>query len=222
MRKVRQPKLCQIFENCDFIGFFVITQSVVVFQPAPSGWKTFFLLLAVFSTTAAPVSASEADSLLTKARLLYYDGLKDKAQIEPAIELFAQIGQRQARLQGRAQTYIGSLTAIKAKHAFWPHQKWKWAKRGLHLMDAGLAQNPTDIESLFIHAMTCYYLPKFFGRSDDAQRHLRAIITLLPENAHLYDPKIMANVIKFLLEKVELTDQEREYLMMINARLAQR
>jgi hypothetical protein len=200
----------------------VINDDFAVFPPAPSGWKTFFLFAAAFSIIAAAAAASEADSLLTEARLLYYDGLKDKTKIEPAIELFAKIGQREARWHGRAQTYIGSLTAVKAKHAFWPHQKWKWAKRGLQLMDAGLALAPDDIEALFIHGTTCYYLPKFFGRADEARRHLRAIIRLLPETAHLYEPKLMANVIKFLMEKLELTDEERQQLTVINARLAQR
>ncbi|MGH7456927.1 MAG: hypothetical protein ACRENG_36590, partial [bacterium] len=72
----------------------------------------------------------------------------------------------------------------------------------------------------FIHGVTCYYLPKFFGRKDDAQRHLRAIVRLLPENAHNYDPKIIANVIKFIIEKIKLDDDERQNLMEINTRLA--
>ncbi len=189
-----------------------------VFQPTALGWKT--VLLAMVSLLAAPALAFEADSLLGNARLLYYESVKDKNKISAAIEMFDLIGRSDLSLQGRAQTYIGSLVAVKAKFAFWPHDKWKLAKRGLRLMDDGLAQNPDDIESLFIHGVTCYYLPKFFGRKDDAQRHLRAIVRLLPENARNYDQKIIANVIKFIVEKIKLDDEERRKLVEINTRLA--
>jgi hypothetical protein len=191
-----------------------------VFPPQQRpGWKTFFLLFAIF---AAPLFAAEADSLLAQARRLYYASIKDKSQIDPAIALFIKVGESDTRLQGRAQTYIGSLTAVRAKFAFWPHQKWKWAKNGLHLMDGGLALDPDDIESLFIHGTTCYYLPKFFGRSDDAQRHLREIVRLLPEHAHAYDPKIITNVIDFIITKIKLSEEERGHLMMINIKLAKK
>jgi len=193
-----------------------------VFPPPHQGWKAFFLLVALILNFARPLSAAETDSLLTQARLLYYESLKDKSKLDPAISMFEKIGELEARLQGRAQTYIGSLTAVKAKYAFWPHQKWKWAKSGLRVMDAGLAQSPNDIEALFIHGTTCYYLPKFFGRADAAQRSLREIMRLLPEQAHDYDPKMLGNVIKFLMDKLKLTENEREHLTMINAKLAQK
>ena len=193
-----------------------------VFLPPHKGWKTFFFVVATLLNFAKPISAAETDSLLTQARLLYYESLKDKSKLEPAIAMFKKIGEREARLQGRAQTYIGSLTAVKAKYAFWPHQKWKWAKSGLRIMDAGLAQSPDDIEALFIHGTTCYYLPKFFGRSDEAQRSFREIVRLLPEHEHDYDPKMLGNVIKFLMDKLKLTAEEREHLHVINAKLAQK
>ncbi|MDZ7291809.1 MAG: hypothetical protein ONB44_17940 [candidate division KSB1 bacterium] len=163
----------------------------------------------------------EVDSLMARARLLYYESMGDKNKINSAIALFTTIGQLDQSLKGRTQTYIGSLTAVKARFAFWPHLKWKTARHGLRIMDEGLAQNPADIEALFIHGTTCYYLPKFFGRTDDAQRHLRAIIRLLPAQVYNYDPEIIANVITFITEKIELNDEERRDLMAINARLAQ-
>jgi hypothetical protein len=65
-------------------------------------------------------------------------------------------------------------------------------------------------------------LPEFFGRGDDAQRHLRRIVRLLPEHANSYDPKIIANVIKFISEKIRLNSEERQNLMAINLKLAQK
>jgi hypothetical protein len=89
-------------------------------------------------------------------------------------------------------------------------------------MDEGLAQNPDDIESIFVHGVTCYYLPKFFGRRDEAKRHLRRLVELLPAAAADYDPKFVANVIKFLVEKIKLEGEERQNLLALNAKLAQR
>ncbi len=159
---------------------------------------------------------------MTRARLLYYESVDNQEKISPAIDLFNTIGELDARLLGRTKTYIGSLVAVRAKFAFWPHDKWKFAQNGLRLMDEGLSQNPNDIESLFVHGVTCYFLPEFFGRSDDAQRHLRKIVRLLPEQANSYDPKIIANVIKFISEKIRLNSEERQNLMAINLRLAQK
>jgi hypothetical protein len=203
-------------------GYFVKNEIFLAFPPLRRGWKAFFFFVVLILNFAAPLGAAPTDSLLTQARLLYYASLQDKSKLDSAIAMFEKIGEREARFQGRAETYIGSLTAVRAKYAFWPHQKWKWAKSGLRRMDAGLAQSPDDIEALFIHGTTCYYLPKFFGRAGAAQRSLREIMRLLPEQAHDYDPKMLGNVIKFLMEKLNLTENEREHLTMINAKLAQK
>jgi hypothetical protein len=159
---------------------------------------------------------------MTRARLLYYESVDDQGKIRPAIDLFNTIGELDERLLGRTKTYIGSLIAVRAKFAFWPHDKWKFAQSGLRLMDEGLGQGPNDIEALFVHGVTCFFLPEFFGRGDDAQRHFRKIVRLLPEQAHNYDPKIIANVIKFISEKIRLNEKERQNLMALNARLTQR
>lgn len=59
------------------------------------------------------LGAAEAtvDSLLAEARVLYYASVTDKEKIDPAIDLFRKIGQLDETYQGRALTYIGSLTA---------------------------------------------------------------------------------------------------------------
>ena len=192
-------------------------------QSSRDGWKAVLLLFWIISLASAmQAHASEVDSLLTRARLLYYESVDDQEKISPAIDLFNTIGERDERLRGRTKTYVGSLIAVKAKFAFWPHDKWKFAQNGLRLMDEGLEQNPDDIESLFVHGVTCYFLPEFFGRGDDAQRHLRKIVRLLPKQAHSYDPKIIANVIKFISEKIRLNGEERQNLTAINLKLAQK
>ena len=118
----------------------------------------------------------------------------------------------ESRYTGRAQVYIGALVALKGKHAFLPHTKFKWAKRGLAIMDDGLRKSPDDIEALFIHGTTCYHLPFFFQRGDDAQRDFKEIVKRMPLQIHTYDPKLIKNVVLFLLENAKLTDDEKIYL----------
>ncbi|MCI0695928.1 hypothetical protein L0337_28500 [candidate division KSB1 bacterium] len=205
------------------ISVDIAANVATAFQSGRDRWKAvllLFWLIGLASTMQA--HASEVDSLMIRARLLYYESVDDQEKISPAIDLFNTIGEIDKRLLGRTKTYIGSLIAVKAKFAFWPHDKWKFAQSGLRLMDEGLKQNPDDIESLFVHGVTCYFLPEFFGRGDDAQRHLRKIVRLLPEHAHSYDPKIIANVINFIAEKIRLNSEERQNLMAINLKLAQK
>ena len=114
---------------------------------------------------------------------------------------------------GAAEVYTGALVALKGKHAFFPHTKFKWAKRGLAIMDNGLKKVPDDIEALFIHGMSCYYLPFFFQRRDDAQQDFKEIIKQMPSQADTYPPKLVVHIITFLAWKTaELTPDEKVYL----------
>ncbi|MDZ7344591.1 MAG: hypothetical protein ONA90_08745 [candidate division KSB1 bacterium] len=171
------------------------------------------LLLAILSTLSFSLAhGAELDSLVAGARRLYYASVNDKTQIDPAIAMFTKISHADEAWRGRALTYIGSLIALKAKFAFWPNEKWDLAKMGLRLMDEGVAHDTDDVEALFIHGATCFYLPIFFGRADDAQNQLRRIVQLLPERMHQYDSALVVNVIQFLFENLRLSRAERQRL----------
>ena len=176
----------------------------------------FFIAATLFLVCASGFAGKEpAKETLKIARKQFYAAIEEKKQIEPTIEMFQRIAQLEPKYAGRTQVYIGALVALKAKHAFFPHTKLKWAKRGLKIMDSGLEKNPDDIEALFIHGTTCYYLPFFFGRSDDAQRDFKRIVELIPQQRHAYDPKLIKNVVLFLLENAKLTDNEKRYLRVV-------
>lgn len=150
--------------------------------------------------------------LLQKARNLFYQSVEDESQIEQALKLFQYINEKDSSLTGRSLTYIGALTALKGKHALMPHNKLKWVKRGLVLMDEGVQNSPNDIEALFIHGSTCFFLPFFFERNDDAQEKLRRIVGLLPAAKNNYDRELMKNTINFIEEHAILTETERSEL----------
>jgi len=77
-------------------------------------------------------------------------------------------------------------------------------------MDQGLAADPQDIESLFIHGMTCYYLPFFFKRHGEAEKNLKKILFLLPQCYEKYDRVMAQNAVRFILENVPLDLEEKK------------
>lgn len=178
-------------------------------------FSSFVLLTSFF------LYAGEIDSLFVRGRHLFYSSVEEPAQIETAIAVFQDIAKRQPALAGRAMTYIGSLKALQGKFAFWPHTKWKLANQGLAVMDSGLSMNPDDIESLFVHSSTCYFLPFFFKRGEQAQKHFKRMIELLPSHLHEYDPELMRNVVRFLLDNARLSTDEINQLNRCNEILTQ-
>ena len=158
------------------------------------------------------VAEESVEETLEVARKQFYAAVENEKRIEPTIELFERIGQIEPKYAGRTQVYIGALVALKGKHAFFPHTKLKWANRGLAIMDSGLRKDPDDVEALFVHGAACYHLPFFFRRGDDAQRDFKEIVKQMPLQIHAYDPKLVKNIVVFLLENAKLTRDEKIYL----------
>ena len=118
------------------------------------------MLVLIFLLCSIGIAADESvEALLKRAREKFHASVEDKNQIEPAIKLFERIAREEPRYAGRAEVYMGALVALKGKHAFFPHTKLKWTKRGLAIIDSGLKKTPEDIEALFIHGAVC--LPSF-------------------------------------------------------------
>ncbi|MBN1997382.1 hypothetical protein JW935_07515 [candidate division KSB1 bacterium] len=148
---------------------------------------------------------------LVKGRDLFYKSIEDKRYLMQGLLIFESL-KNNPDFEGRAVTYIGALTALKGKHAFWPMHKYQYTQKGLAIMDEGIEKSPDDIEALFIHGMTCFYLPFFFHRSQDAQEKFKKIITLLPDHVHNYDPELVKNVIQFIKENIQLDEESRKII----------
>ena len=174
----------------------------------------FFLQIYFLVVLTIPVIANEAPIELaqSEARKKFYQCIENEKEISAAIHLFKQISQTNKKYKGICQTYQGVLITLKGKHAFWPHQKFMLVKKGLSTMDAGLRKASNDLEAIFVHSSTCYYLPFFFGRADDAQRGFRKVIKLLPNQYQNYEQNLIINVIRFLLSHIHLTNKELKVL----------
>jgi hypothetical protein len=173
-----------------------------------NGLVGFFSLIFLAGFVSAATEKSH-EIIFQRARLLFYTAVNDAKQIAPAIALFDSVAQMEPGWQGRAATYRGALIALKGKHALLPIDKYKWTKRGLTVMDQGLALQPDDIESLFIHGSTCYYLPFFFKRKEMAERNLKKILYLTPDFHLNYDRLLVRHAIRFIIEKIPLSDSEK-------------
>ena len=161
----------------------------------------------------------EAEQLLDVGRNLFYASVEDKSKLDSAFLVFEKYQNQFPEFQGRATTYIGVLTALRGRHAFWIYTKYNLVKEGLKIMDQGIEQSPDDIEALFVYGSTCFYMPFLFGRKDEAQNAFVKIIELLPQNIQHYDPTLMSNVIDFLLDHTELTEQQITQLNQMKAGL---
>lgn len=170
--------------------------------------KTVFLFVSI---TASQLYASEPDWV--EVRELYYKSLDQKGTIDSTIEFFRNL--KADKNNGLIDTYIGSLVAVKAKHAWLPTKKLSLAKEGLQLMDRGLEKNTNNIEALFIHGSTCFYLPFFFNRKDDAHLDFRKIVQLLPDQYEQYPIELVRNVVEFIEKNVELNENELANIMQV-------
>ncbi len=178
------------------------------------------LIIASLKNSDAQITYNaEAERLLDKGRNLFYASVEDKSKLDSAFMIFEKYQRQYPEFQGRATTYIGVLTALRGRHAFWIYTKYNLVKEGLKIMDQGIEQSPDDIEALFVYGSTCFFMPFLFGRKDEAQNAFVKIIELLPQNIHQYDPILMGNVIDFLIEHTDLTEQQITQLTQIKAGL---
>jgi hypothetical protein len=179
-----------------------------------------FFIFGLLISGHGEVADREIEIFLHNGRQLFYESVEDKTKIDSAMHIFQQIIQQDKAYEGRAMTYLGVLTALKGKHAFWPHQKLRLVQQGLTLMDKGIAISPDDAEALFVHGCTCSYLPSFLRRGDDAQRDFKKILRLLPAQMNNYDAELIHNALKFISENAELDAKDREYIRQINLKLS--
>jgi tetratricopeptide (TPR) repeat protein len=180
------------------------------------------IVLIIFSlknSDAQIIYNAEAEQLLDVGRNLFYASVEDKSKLDSAFLIFEKYQNLYPEFQGRATTYIGVLTALRGRHAFWIYTKYNLVKEGLKIMDQGIEQSPDDIEALFVYGSTCFFMPFLFGRKDEAQNAFVKIIELLPQNIQHYDHPLMGNVIDFLIEHTDLTEHQITQLKQMKADL---
>lgn len=75
----------------------------------------------------------------------------------------------------KVRAYRGACQMLRAKQARWPWEKGRYAEAGLRMLDAAVADAPSDPEVRFVRGMTSYNLPPVFSRGDLAAADLGAV-----------------------------------------------
>ena len=176
-----------------------------------------FLLVILFF--GSPGAAAESGDLLQQGRKLFYTGVEQEADVRKAIDMFREIAESDSAMKGKALTYIGASTALLGKHARWPQKKFEYVTEGIRLMERGIARSPEDLESLFIYASTCHYLPFFFRKGDDARAAFERIVDLSLRNHEAYPDSLMRNAMEFIETNRNPGDDELERIQQVKARL---
>jgi len=179
----------------------------------------FSIAFSAEKTDSLQTEITAAEKLVDLGRDLFYQSVEDKSKLDSAFAVFEQLKKDFPAYEGRAVTYIGALTAIRGKHAFWPYSKFRLVLKGLAIMDEGTQKSPDDIEALFVYGSTCYFMPFLFARSDEAQTAFKRILKLLPQKIQNYNPELMNNVIEFLLQNAELSPAEQEILIKMKEKI---
>ena len=146
------------------------------------------------------------------ARSQFYKALKDSTIVDAAIDNYAALALANPDKKGRAMTYTGALVGSKAQSAFWPHEKLSFVNRGLKMLDDGLAENPKDLEALFIHGTACHYLPDFLGRAVQVRKDFDRLLALLPKHHAAYDDELLSDIIQFMEANIDMSPEQQRHL----------
>ncbi|MBD3750609.1 MAG: hypothetical protein IE931_14065 [Sphingobacteriales bacterium] len=114
--------------------------------------------------------------------------------------------------------YLGSVQALKAKHAWNPVSKLSYLKQGFKTINAAVAKAPNEIEVRFLRYSLEYYVPSFLGFSKNLHSDKVKIIELLQKQHPIkldIDKTILKNMIYFMVHSDECTPEELAILKKI-------
>lgn len=107
--------------------------------------------------------------------------------------------------------YLGSVQALKAKHAWNPVSKLSYLNQGFKTINHAVAKAPNEIEVRFLRFSLEYYVPSFLGFSKNLAVDKVKIIELLQKQNPIkldIDKTILKNMIYFMVHSDECTPEE--------------
>jgi tetratricopeptide (TPR) repeat protein len=139
-----------------FLTFLVLTATVFAQAPAP----------------AQPAKASTFEQQLAKARAAYFLDLQGDSNAASIAKKDFRALQAEAPNNSVVMAYSGSLVLLEAARtwAFW--NKKSLSQKGLAEMDKAVAMDPDNLEARFIRGASCWHLPFFFHRKQQAEQDL--------------------------------------------------
>jgi hypothetical protein len=128
-------------------------------------WVAIFL---IFFAVPAAHAGADLNQRLAEARNQYFANLQgNRAAGDQARTSFAALV-RDYPGQPAVEAYSGSLELLEAARTWAIWDKRRLANEGLQKMDQAVNRAPGDLEARFIRAASCWHLPFFYKRKEQA------------------------------------------------------
>ncbi len=135
--------------------------------------------------------------------------LESKKTTDSLYNILSALKNRPAIING----YIGTLEALKAKHAWNPYYKIKHLNNSEKTFKGAVAADPHNIEIRFMRFSIEHNVPKFLGYTknlvDDKLEMIKQIDAKYYASA---DNKLVKTIIRFLLDSKRCTTAEQKNL----------
>ncbi len=168
------------------------------------------------------------DWLWRKVRLLHVIAVSESQYLEQGEAFCDTLSALQAGGSDdslRILAYRGAFMLLRAKHAIWPPDKWKYLKNGLVMLDAATKAHPHSVEIRYLRLVSCFYLPFFFGRQATVKEDFKALAEGLPKVSESMPARWYLGLSRFVLKHAALSPTTREPLLrsslQVYSRLAQ-
>lgn len=109
--------------------------------------------------------------------------------------------------------YIGTLEALKAKHAWNPYNKIKYVSRALVTLQKAIDLDGENMEIRFMRFSIEHFTPSFLGFSKDLNVDRKEIIKHYQnKNFGSANEELITNIAKFMIESKRCTPEELRIL----------
>ena len=79
-------------------------------------------------------------------------------------------------------------------------------------MDGAVAEAPGQADIRYVRLMSGFYLPGIFGRGDEVDQDLAALVQLLPGARDQFPDPVFPEVVRFVLEHADPEPDDRRAL----------
>jgi hypothetical protein len=111
--------------------------------------------------------------------------------------------------------YLGSVQAIKAKHAWNPVSKMACLKQGFETLNMAVLKDPNQLEIRFLRFSLQFYVPAVLGYSKNLDTDKKKIIAILQHHNNTQSPQddqMLKTIVRFMIDCKKCNTQEIEVL----------
>ncbi len=165
--------------------------------------KNFVFIFLLIVSTSTFVQAANLDQI----REDYIASINDSDKADKLCNQLEEVKNPSALIMA----YLGSVQAIKAKHAWNPVSKLSYLKQGFATIDKAVEKDPNQLEVRFLRFSLEFYVPTFLGYSKNLMNDKNKIVSILknmnPVSLNV-DQNILKNMVGFMIDSKKCSAQE--------------